>query len=463
MTGVPSSQPPRDDAPPRGSVGRRVAAALATIALGQGLTAVAQLAGVTLLLVAWGARLYGEWLILFAIPAYLSVSDLGFASVAGNEMTMLAARGERERACELFRAVSNLLLVGSVALIVVGLPLLWFLPVRRMFGLRELSEGETTTLLILLICQVVVTIQSGVLDAGFRAGGRFPLGALCRQSVRVAEVSAVPLAATLGAPPVGAAAALLAVTIAGNGLSWLVLRRTVTWLRFRLGRPQWKVVRPIARPALAYSALPLGNALSLQGMVLVVGAAAGPLAVVVFHTARTLSRLPQGLMYAINQSVWPEVTNAVAAGNLRLARTIHRRACQGSLLLTALVVALLLPLGTTIIDLWTGGKVDVSFTLFGLLLLVIGLNSLWFTSSVVLVATNSHQAMALLYLGGSVLALSLAAVFVPLAGLVGAAWSLAAIDGIMVGFVLPRSLRLVRDSPAAFLSSIFRIPRMALR
>ena len=48
-------------------VGRRVFTALATIALGQGMTAVIQVAAVPILLVAWGERLYGEWLILFAV------------------------------------------------------------------------------------------------------------------------------------------------------------------------------------------------------------------------------------------------------------------------------------------------------------------------------------------------------------------------------------------------------------
>jgi len=45
---------------------------------GQAVTAVIQLAGVPILLHLWGTRLYGEWLIVFANPAYLSMTDLGF-------------------------------------------------------------------------------------------------------------------------------------------------------------------------------------------------------------------------------------------------------------------------------------------------------------------------------------------------------------------------------------------------
>ena len=59
---------------------------------GQVVTAVVQLVGVPIFLWAWGTELYGEWLILFAIPSYLSMSDLGFSLSAANDMT---ARGCR--------------------------------------------------------------------------------------------------------------------------------------------------------------------------------------------------------------------------------------------------------------------------------------------------------------------------------------------------------------------------------
>ena len=39
----------------------------------------------------WGTPLYGEWMIVNSIPAYLSFSNIGFGSVAGNEMTMMSA------------------------------------------------------------------------------------------------------------------------------------------------------------------------------------------------------------------------------------------------------------------------------------------------------------------------------------------------------------------------------------
>ena len=46
----------------------------------------------------WTIQMNGEWMVLSAIPSYLSFSNIGFGSVAGNEMTMLMARGEQKAA-----------------------------------------------------------------------------------------------------------------------------------------------------------------------------------------------------------------------------------------------------------------------------------------------------------------------------------------------------------------------------
>src|SRR5271155_3693072 len=56
-------------------------------------TTLTQILSVPVFLTHWGTHLYGEWILLNAIPAYFGLSDVGFGSVAGNDMTMLAAAG----------------------------------------------------------------------------------------------------------------------------------------------------------------------------------------------------------------------------------------------------------------------------------------------------------------------------------------------------------------------------------
>src|SRR5437867_12754550 len=81
---------------------------------GQAVVVVIQLAGVPILLHYWQAQLYGEWLILFAIPSYLSMTDLGFSQSAANDMTARVARGDKSGALTVFQSLSALVILSAL-------------------------------------------------------------------------------------------------------------------------------------------------------------------------------------------------------------------------------------------------------------------------------------------------------------------------------------------------------------
>src|SRR3989442_257140 len=89
---------------------------------GQAAVVVIQLAGVPILLNYWHPQLYGEWLILFAIPGYLSMTDLGFSQSAANDMTARVARGDRAGALTVFQSLGALVFLAAFAgLVLVGI------------------------------------------------------------------------------------------------------------------------------------------------------------------------------------------------------------------------------------------------------------------------------------------------------------------------------------------------------
>src|SRR6202048_1900685 len=65
---------------------------------------VIQFVHIPVFLLFWSVPLYGEWMIVNSIPAYLSFSNVGFGSVAGNEMTMMVARDDRQGALRVFQS-----------------------------------------------------------------------------------------------------------------------------------------------------------------------------------------------------------------------------------------------------------------------------------------------------------------------------------------------------------------------
>src|ERR1700721_1446553 len=87
-----------------------------------------QIFSVPVFLSHWGVHLYGEWILLNTIPSYLGLSDVGFGSVAGNEMTMLAAAQNFEQALVVFQSVWVLTTVITSLLGLLLIATVWLLP-----------------------------------------------------------------------------------------------------------------------------------------------------------------------------------------------------------------------------------------------------------------------------------------------------------------------------------------------
>jgi hypothetical protein len=79
-----------------GTMRGRLIRGFGATALGPVVTAIVQIVSVPLFLHVWGAKLYGKWLIISAIPNYLALSDMGFATAACNDITMRVIADDRE-------------------------------------------------------------------------------------------------------------------------------------------------------------------------------------------------------------------------------------------------------------------------------------------------------------------------------------------------------------------------------
>jgi O-antigen/teichoic acid export membrane protein len=452
---VVGSEPAAGD--PRGSgAAGRIARGMAANMGGIGVTLIIQLISVPVLLAGWGVPVYGEWLVLSAIPTYVALSDMSFSSVAGNSMVMLVSQDKRADAVVLGRRLWSIVTVTTAFAVLAAVAVA--LVFSGAFGNgAAIPDSEVRVVLVALFLQVAVGNQYGVLDAWYRAGGHYPLSISLRQLGRMLEFGALAGSVILGAQPGFAAISFLVASVVGFGVSWLVLRRVVTWSSFRPERPHLQTVRELLAPGIAFMSFPISNALSLQGLTIVIGATLGASAVVTFSTTRTITRLALHAMASINNSIWPELSRSVGGGHLGEARAILRRSVQVSLALSCSLVLILALFGVQIILWWTHQLVDPPELLLYILLLVIVANSAWYTLSAVLIATNRHRRLAVLYLSGTVTALLAAVPLSSAYGLPGAAVALLAIDVAMVSYVFPAALHVVQDKPSDFLRALLDV------
>jgi O-antigen/teichoic acid export membrane protein len=441
---------------------RRLLVGFATNIVSKAASTVIQFVQVPVLLGHWGTTLFGAWTILAGIPAYLSFSNIGFGSVAGNEMTMLMARGEQEKALSVFQSCWWLiaLMMGTVGLLLCGA--LYFLPVGAMLNLTVMSEHDVKWTLFWLGIALLFNQLETLLQAAYRCIKRYSYGNFLKSSLSlgVFGVQLVPVFLGYGLRTTAMVFGLanIAVTL----FLCVMVKRDIPWISYGWSEAKLSEIKRLTRPSLAFMGFPLGNALNLQGSQMAVNYALGPAAVAIFATARTVSRLALQVVEMVKNTVWPELSIAFGEGKMEVVRSLHRRACQIALIMSCGVVVVVAVLGPSFLHRWTRGKVPASPGLVGLLLVVVVFYSLWSTSSTLVAAINLHERLATMYAiatGATVVVTYFAA---RQFGLFGAAGSLLLSEMIMDGYVLPASLKISHDTWGGFLRAMVHYPE-ALR
>ena len=417
-----------------------------------------QVATVPLLISAWGVELYGEWLILSAIPAYLAMSDVGFTTAAQNEMTMAIGRGDRGSALNSFQSAWLLVVALSLAVVAAVIAAMFAAPFDQWLNLKILPPETARWVLMLLSVQIVVGLQSRMMYSGFHCVGSYGLGQFLSANIRLLQLGLLAIIIIVQGGLVAAAAALAT----GEGLGAVVMRaflwRVNPDISFGRRHAQLATIKRLAGPALAFAAFPMSNALNVQGMVLVVAALFGPAAVTVFSTLRTLTRFGLQLVGAIFGMIHAEISTAYGANDTGLLRQLHDRACQAALWLTFCVAFGLGVLGEWLLHIWTNGEVTMDRDLFTVLLALVIVTSLWQVSMMLAYATNRHQRGAIAYLLISLLAIPIAYGVAQMLGLVGVAVTLVVVESFLVGYVVHMSLDFLRETPLSFVRIVIRPP-----
>jgi O-antigen/teichoic acid export membrane protein len=371
-------------------------------AYSQAVSFLIQFGSVPLLLSAWGAHTFGLWLVISAIPSYLALSDFGFSGAAGNDMTLAAARGAHAEARAVFQSV--LVLNGLVSLGVAAIVLMAVLLIPNQFMPQTslISSAEVRLVWVVQTIQVAATLSCGVFEGGFRASGRYAFGVFLGNTARLIESVALVAGAVLFHRFAAAAVLMLAVRLAALTVMAITLIRGAPWLRIGFRYASLAQIRRLAAPALAVVGVTVGFAVSLQGLVLAIGATLSLDAVSVFSTVRTLTRTTIQAGQVVNLTLMPDMTSAFGAGDRQRTRRLIQFNRTSAILLNATAFAVVVVFGSRVIAVWTRGHITPDPLLVIGLAAVASLHSLWLSKANLVMAVNRHADYAYWFLAVSV-------------------------------------------------------------
>jgi O-antigen/teichoic acid export membrane protein len=425
-----------------------------------------QLVSLPIFLASYGERRYSDWLIIYGMPALLSISDLGVPDVVGSQMTMLRSAGSVAEASLLYRRVRKLARYWLVVLAAVLLAVTWFLNPDQFLHLHILAPHEARVALTALIGWLCLNLYWGLYSAGYQASMLFPRNLSIIAMTRAAEFIVIIGSVSAGFSIPTLAIALLITRVVASVFMARDFSLRTTWAVSPQpddSSAECPSLRRLVSPAIASLAFPAGTTVQNQGMLLVVNWRAGASSVVIVNTIRTVTNSLYQFNTFIKAGVTPELSDRFGISDTAAVREI---AIKVTSLITAVNIILglfIAFLGPWFLALWSNGRVQVSIAVMALFAVCSATDCVWHSMSNVAQAKNVHQRIALAYFSACIIALPLSFLLLPPLGIAAVAWSLFS-TSIIVNIVTVRSIcRLLEMTAVEYAVTSSRFLVMVLR
>lgn len=329
-----------------------------------------QLIAVPVCLKYWGQEAYGGWLALFAAFMLLRSLDAGYVAYVGNKLNQLYHQNTQALRLHLSSAVTGIALIGGLQLALVIVALVHE-PLAAMLGMPaggSSGPGEKLGLLVLMVSWVLTGSYLGIVHRLLIPAGLMYQAAWWSMVFQVSQFASIMVAALLQL-------GLLRTSILFALSQLIIYIASAVYVRQKLPTyyPWWRGARAsMGLTDLGHSMLLTASNLiqqgSTNGVVLLVSALAGPAAVPVFTTVRTLSNLWTNVTNVLTTPLLPDVVRFHAKGEAH--KLVALNEAYGVLVGSAVNGGVLLsyPLLATLYGYWTGHAVALDNTLLCLLL-----------------------------------------------------------------------------------------------
>lgn len=373
---------------------------------------------VPILLAAWGVEVYGEWIVLSALAAMASLSQVGFVQASASEMIMSISADEKDRAIKTLSTTIFSLAILVAVVMTVAILACFISDAGTHFGVKIITRGDAEAIVLLVLFSVLLGFFLGPVNAavGTVKGAAVPWSVAA--VVKMAELVGIILVAVAGRGPLAAAAVLVASAACSNLWALLLMRRNLPWLRISLGQLSKETFRRLLHPSLAqflfYASV---NIVAIQLLRIVLGHLAGAAAVATFATAVTFSRTARMLSGIFAQSLQVELSRAYAEGRTSFVVKSVETLCQVGFWLTLLMTAAMVAAAAPLFEIWTHGKIQADYLLVGMIGIgsIVGAYGEGFTY--LLMGINRVWKIAIGHLLGSITAMILGALLFPRYGL----------------------------------------------
>jgi len=367
---------------------RRIIAGMGANSFGLAITIGIQLLSLPIFLHYWDTSTYGIWIMLSAIPAYLSMADAGMVAAAGNQMTMSMAQGNIVEANKTFQSAQLFMTIACSAIAVVVFAFVMLVP------FPGLVSFDRKIALIALSFGVLLSLFAGLTETVYTSTSRYAKGAILGNLVRLAEWFGSMLGLVLLGSFTGVALCSLAARLIGTVLFIWYSTHGKHGLKLGFLAAQKAEVIALVKPAISFMTFPLANALSFQGVTLLVGVMFGPALVATFNTYRTIARISVQITAIFSAAVRPEFSRLFGFGGAVAVEAVFRRSTMIGVFQATGMSLVLYFISPWLLQLWTHGRIQFVPDLMLLMLIYAAIGGVWHVPRSLLMAINQPMKIA---------------------------------------------------------------------
>lgn len=379
------------------SIYKSIAKNYATNSIGLGLRFLEQIVMVPLFISFWGVAKYADWILITAFSSFFSMADMGLNSVATNEFVIKYQQKEYFTCLRLWINTFLYITVVGGAIILLSIIVAFATGFKDLLQVSVFPGFETSFVFVLLLAKIFLGMYSGTYHGVFRSVSCAHVSTMIENSVKFLEVFILFVGIW------GEFNILLIVTVYLIPVCISIVYKhfyVQRWfkLKFSFKLVDLPLLKSFIKPSTAFMLIPLGWAVSNQGMIFVVNALLGPVILVVFTTTRTLINFIRSITELLSNAIWPEISVAYGKKEFRSILILWYRSFIITGILSLGCVILLFFAGEPVYLFWTKHAVVFNPIFFYGMLTVIFISCLWTIISIILLATNNHTSFSVVFL-----------------------------------------------------------------
>ena len=309
-------------------------------------------------LFAWGAGLYGQWILLSSIAAFIALIDLGARPYLHNTVLLQREAGDHDGYRRTFQIGQTVMFATSAAGLLVLAAGALIAHEAGLLGSEFLDSRSAALLLFALGVRALMDIPLDILSNPQWARRDVTRNIALNTIWLALELGAMVAGLLLKLPPL--AIAVVSLSVRGGFIAYMMVEipYRYTELRVAPALPTAGEVRTLLRMGVSYQGLPISQLASFQGLIIVLSAVSpGPVAVVTFTAIRMLVSFLRQILERIGGLTVAELARSYAGNNSQALERVYATFARLFGGLAGLLVGAVWIYAPVIVPILTAGKV----------------------------------------------------------------------------------------------------------